>query len=61
MLLNGTLLAVVVLGNLLVPGADRAVVTAWVRSAGRFVLGAGILLFLLRDLRTRSEPPVPPC
>jgi O-antigen/teichoic acid export membrane protein len=60
-LLNGALLAVIVLGNLFAPGEDRAVVTAWVRTAGRFVLGAGILLFLLRDLRARPESPVPPC
>src|SRR5262249_22425291 len=60
-LLNGTLLAIVVLGNLLVPGADRTVITAWVRTTGRLVLGAGILLFLLRDLRARPGPSVPPC
>lgn len=50
-LLNATMLLVVVFGNLLAPGDDRAVVTAWVRSCGRIVLALGILAFVIRDVR----------
>jgi O-antigen/teichoic acid export membrane protein len=56
--LNVLMLLVIVLGNLFVPGDDRAVITAWVRSCGRFVLGAGILLFLLHDSMARSKAKV---
>ena len=48
-LLSSLMLAIVVLGNLFAPGEDRAEVTAWVRTAGRIALGAGIVWFVLRD------------
>lgn len=57
-LLNGTLLLVVVAGNLLVPGGDRALVAAWVRTAGRACLALGIVWFLVRDSR---HPRAPEC
>jgi len=47
--LNSMLLAVVVLGNVFVPGEDRALVAAGVRSVGRVALGAGIVALLWRD------------
>lgn len=48
--LNAGTLLIVVLGNLLAPGDDRAWVTAWVRTASRIVLALGITAFVLRDL-----------
>ncbi len=57
-LLSSCMLAIVVFGNLFAPGEDRAELTAWVRTAGRIALGAGIVWFVLRDARAdrRATP-----
>jgi O-antigen/teichoic acid export membrane protein len=59
--LNALLLAVVLIGNLCAPGADRAQVAAWVRSGGRLVLALGILFLLWRDARAARGAPAPQC
>jgi O-antigen/teichoic acid export membrane protein len=60
-LLSALMLAIVVAGNLLAPGDDRAQVTAWVRTAGRIALGAGIVWFVLRDARADRREASPSC
>lgn len=50
--LNALLLTVVLSGNLVAPGDDRAEVAAWVRTAGRAVLAVCIVALVLRDRRT---------
>ncbi len=54
--LNATLLLVVILGNFLIPGQDRALVAAWVRAASRAVLAAGIVAFLVIDSHKERRP-----
>ncbi len=60
-LLASLMLAVVVFGNLFVPGDDRAQVTAWVRTAGRIALGAGIVWLVLRDAQADRRAAAPSC
>jgi O-antigen/teichoic acid export membrane protein len=60
-LLSAVMLAIVVLGNLFAPGDDRAHVTAWTRTAGRIALGAGILFFVLRDVRSDRRKAAAAC
>ena len=60
-LLSSCMLAIVVFGNLFAPGEDRAEVTAWVRTAGRIALGAGIVWFVLRDARADRRATAPSC
>lgn len=58
-ILNSLTLLTVLLGNLFAPGDDRMLVAAWVRTASRVLLGAGIVSLLLLD-RLRSPRPFPP-
>ena len=58
--LNGAMLAIVLVGNLVVPGDDRCLVAAWVRTASRVLLGLGIVCLVWRDLSSPATDPSGP-